>query len=157
MSSTFSGVERSRSVSSMRRTNWPPLPRARSQLYSAVLAPPMCSTPVGEGANRTLIGSDASWSPRIDGRRPRGGARAGGRARMRGDAGVQPVAPDVAADEVEARRRVRVPVAYEGRPGRVGDDPRRLPDQPGDEGPRDAEEVRRLADPRAADGRRDRG
>src|SRR5829696_6813387 len=54
INSTFSAVERSRSVSSMRRTNSPPEPRARSQLYSAVLAPPMCSTPVGDGAKRTL-------------------------------------------------------------------------------------------------------
>ena len=53
--STFSGVERSRSVSSIRSRNWPPLPRARSQLYSAVRAPPMCRAPVGEGANRTRI------------------------------------------------------------------------------------------------------
>src|SRR5215208_2709929 len=52
--STFSGVERSRSVSSMRSTSSPPWRRARSQLYSAVRAPPMCSTPVGDGAKRTL-------------------------------------------------------------------------------------------------------
>jgi len=35
----------------------PPERRARSQLYSAVLAPPMCSAPVGDGAKRTLIAS----------------------------------------------------------------------------------------------------
>ena len=34
----------------------PPRPRAKSQLYSAVLAPPMCSAPVGEGAKRTRTG-----------------------------------------------------------------------------------------------------
>ena len=39
----------------MRSTNVPPSWRARSQLYSAVRAPPMCSTPVGDGANRTLM------------------------------------------------------------------------------------------------------
>src|SRR4029453_3692822 len=89
-------------VPSIRRTTSPPLPRARSQLYSAVLAPPMCSTPVGEGAKRTLIGSDASWSPRIHGRRPRAGARAGRRARLRGDAGVQPAAGPVAPEAREA-------------------------------------------------------
>ena len=55
--STFSGVERSRSVSSMRRTIAPPHPSAASQLYSAVLAPPMWSAPVGEGAKRTFLGS----------------------------------------------------------------------------------------------------
>ena len=38
--STFSGVERSRSVSSMRSTNVPPCRRARSQLKIAVRAPP---------------------------------------------------------------------------------------------------------------------
>src|SRR5262245_30695297 len=52
--STFSGVERSLSVSSIRSTNVPPDPRARSQLYSAVRAPPTCSSPVGDGAKRTL-------------------------------------------------------------------------------------------------------
>ena len=54
---TFSGVERSRSVSSIRRTSWPPEPRARSQLYSAVLALPMCSAPVGDGGKRTRMDS----------------------------------------------------------------------------------------------------
>src|SRR5215213_10928969 len=126
MCSTFSRVERSRSVSSIRKTNSPPLPRARSQLYSAVLAPPMCSTPVGEGAKRTLIGSDASWSSRIDGRRPRAGARACRRARLRGDAGVQPVAAHVAPDALEARRRGAVPRAAQVEPGEVRDDPRGL-------------------------------
>src|SRR5918999_2255198 len=53
--STFSGVERSRSVSSMRSRKTPSCWRASSQLYSAVRAPPMCNAPVGEGANRTLI------------------------------------------------------------------------------------------------------
>ena len=48
-------------------------------------------------------------------------------------------------------------VAPEARPGQVGDDPRGLPDQPGDQGPGDAQEVGRLADPRAAHGRRDQG
>ena len=52
---TFSGVERSRSVSSMRSTSRPPSWRASSQLNSAVRAPPMCSAPVGDGANLTLI------------------------------------------------------------------------------------------------------
>ncbi len=42
-------------MSSIRSTKVPPDPRARSQLYSAVLAPPMWSTPVGLGANRTLM------------------------------------------------------------------------------------------------------
>src|SRR5436309_12530142 len=52
--STFSGVERSRSVSSMRSTSSPPACLASSQLKSAVRAPPMCSAPVGDGAKRTL-------------------------------------------------------------------------------------------------------
>src|SRR5262249_21289544 len=50
-----SRVERSASVSSMRRMNAPPCPRASSQLNSAVRALPTCSCPVGLGANRTLI------------------------------------------------------------------------------------------------------
>ena len=52
---TFAGVERSRSVSSMRSTSSPSLWRASSQLKRAVRAPPMCSAPVGDGAKRTLI------------------------------------------------------------------------------------------------------
>src|ERR1700741_3377567 len=56
--STFSGVERSRSVSSIRSTSVPPWPRASSQLYSAVRAPPMWSAPVGDGAKRTRTGSE---------------------------------------------------------------------------------------------------
>ena len=51
----FSGVERSRSVSSIRSTSSPPAWRASSQLNSAVRAPPMCSAPVGDGAKRTLM------------------------------------------------------------------------------------------------------
>jgi len=38
-----------------RRTNLPPIFLAYSQLNRAVRAPPTCSMPVGEGANRTLI------------------------------------------------------------------------------------------------------
>ncbi len=55
---TASGVERSRSVSSMRRMNWPPMRRAYSQLNSAVRTPPMCSRPVGLGAKRVMTGLD---------------------------------------------------------------------------------------------------
>src|SRR3954451_20343703 len=62
---TFSGVERSRSVSSMRRTNVPPSWRAASQLNSAVRGPPMCSAPVGEGAKRRRIAPDASFARRM--------------------------------------------------------------------------------------------
>src|SRR5829696_6982647 len=46
----------------MRRTKRRPCPRARSQLYSAVLAPPMCSTPVGEGAKRSLVDTTSTMS-----------------------------------------------------------------------------------------------
>ena len=45
-------VERSRSVSSIRRMNLPPVRRAYSQQNSAVRAPPTCSSPVGLGAKR---------------------------------------------------------------------------------------------------------
>ena len=57
MAAVFSGVDRSRSVSSMRRRNRPPRPLAKSQLKSAVRAPPMCSAPVGEGAKRVTTGA----------------------------------------------------------------------------------------------------
>ena len=50
-----SSVERSASVSSMRRTNVPSWPRASSQLKSAVRALPTCSWPVGLGAKRTRM------------------------------------------------------------------------------------------------------
>ena len=46
-------VFRSRSVSSLRKINVPPLARANSQLYNAVRAPPTWRYPVGDGANRT--------------------------------------------------------------------------------------------------------
>lgn len=36
--------------------NFPPVFRARSQLYRAVLAPPTCNDPVGDGANLTRTG-----------------------------------------------------------------------------------------------------
>src|SRR6185437_14635153 len=53
MPSTISGVERSRSVSSILRTSVPPSCRAKSQLNRAVRAPPTCKYPVGDGAKRT--------------------------------------------------------------------------------------------------------
>src|SRR6185436_18981092 len=51
-----SRVERSASVSSMRRMNVPSWPCESSQLKSAVRALPTWSCPVGLGANRTRIG-----------------------------------------------------------------------------------------------------
>ena len=56
MESMFASVERERSVSSIRRMNWPPWWRAKSQLKRAVRAPPTCRCPVGLGAKRTLTG-----------------------------------------------------------------------------------------------------
>src|SRR5213083_972018 len=55
MTCVCSSVERALSVSSMRSRNFPPSRRAKSQLKSAVLAPPTCRYPVGDGAKRTLI------------------------------------------------------------------------------------------------------
>mmetsp|Transcript_22178 Transcript_22178/g.66592 ORF Transcript_22178/g.66592 Transcript_22178/m.66592 type:complete len:139 (-) Transcript_22178:31-447(-) len=53
MLSSLSCVDRARSVSSIRSTNLPCCAwRAINQLYSAVLAPPTCSDPVGDGAKR---------------------------------------------------------------------------------------------------------
>ncbi len=57
---TASGVERSRSVSSMRIRNLPPVWRANSQLKSAARAVPMCIIPVGEGAMRVTTGGAGS-------------------------------------------------------------------------------------------------
>src|SRR6056297_2146536 len=54
-------VARSASVSSMRNTNVPPLPRACSQLYSAVRTEPTWSHPDGAGAKRTR-GADTGTS-----------------------------------------------------------------------------------------------
>ncbi len=59
IAATASGVERARSVSSIRSRKTPPFPwicwwRAYSQLNSAVRAPPICRKPVGEGAKRTV-------------------------------------------------------------------------------------------------------
>src|SRR5215467_7813009 len=53
IASMCSSVERDRSVSSMRRMNTPPWRRAKSQLNSAVRAPPTWRCPVGLGAKRT--------------------------------------------------------------------------------------------------------
>mmetsp|Transcript_15232 Transcript_15232/g.43319 ORF Transcript_15232/g.43319 Transcript_15232/m.43319 type:complete len:220 (+) Transcript_15232:1173-1832(+) len=48
-----SRVDLALSVSSTRRIIFPPMFFAKSQLKSAVLAPPTCSEPVGDGAKRT--------------------------------------------------------------------------------------------------------
>src|SRR5438270_9271633 len=58
---TASGVDLTRSVSSMRSRNLPPWCRANSQLKSAVRAPPMCRNPVGEGAKRTTTLIPRGW------------------------------------------------------------------------------------------------
>src|SRR5213592_2255457 len=55
MLSSDSFVDRSASVSSMRRISVPSLPRASSQLNSAVRALPTWSWPVGLGAKRTRM------------------------------------------------------------------------------------------------------
>src|ERR687898_2609582 len=55
MADSDARVERSTSVSSMRRMNVPPDPRASNQLNKAVRALPTCRWPVGLGAKRTRI------------------------------------------------------------------------------------------------------
>jgi hypothetical protein len=55
MASIAALVDRTLSVSSIRSRNLPPWWRAKSQLNSAVRAPPMCRNPVGEGANRVTM------------------------------------------------------------------------------------------------------
>src|SRR5580692_10127456 len=49
----YSSVTRDWSVSSIRRTNTPPVWRAKAQSYSAVLMLPTCRSPLGDGAKRT--------------------------------------------------------------------------------------------------------
>src|SRR5690606_27085292 len=56
MASIAACVERARSVSSIRSSALPPWWRAKSQLNSAVRAPPICRKPVGEGAKRATTG-----------------------------------------------------------------------------------------------------
>src|SRR5438045_4085245 len=68
IASTEACVERSRSVSSTRRTNTPLLWRANAHEYSAVRAPPTWRNPVGLGAKRVrtwlvTVWSERSWRP----------------------------------------------------------------------------------------------
>ncbi len=65
MSASDSGVERSASVSSMRRMNVPPVPRASSQLKRAVRTFPMCNCPVGLGANLTRMDESGIMSEEL--------------------------------------------------------------------------------------------
>src|SRR5215469_1084349 len=58
---TAAGVDRVRSVSSMRSRKMPPWCRAKSQLKSAVRALPMCRKPVGDGAKRTVTVIPGGW------------------------------------------------------------------------------------------------
>src|SRR3569623_3106742 len=53
--STASCDERSRSVSSMRRMNWPPVARANAHGYRAERILPRWMTPVGDGAKRVRV------------------------------------------------------------------------------------------------------
>src|SRR5262249_465852 len=57
MPCVISSLERSTSVSSIRRMKTPLCFRANSQSNRAVLAPPTCRYPVGEGAKRTRTGA----------------------------------------------------------------------------------------------------
>src|SRR4029077_13251942 len=98
MSASYSGRLRSTSVSSMRSTKTPSFWRAKSTLYSAVLAVPRCAKPVGLGAiltrTDTAISYGRVWTLTGDarahrGRRvPSGQRRAGPRARRRGRTGT---------------------------------------------------------------------
>ena len=156
----FSGVERSRSVSSMRSTSSPPTWRASSQLNSAVRAPPMCSAPVGEGANLTLIGSigsaHANRRARLARGRPAEGDRTGRRARLPRDPDLQPVAAHVAPDGLPRRGRGRVSRGDGREPDRRGADPRRLPAQLRLRRSRHPREIARVSDSLAARRSRDR-
>ena len=56
MTSTAAWVERSRSVSSMRRMKVPPCERAKAHGYSAERMLPRWMKPVGDGAKRVRTG-----------------------------------------------------------------------------------------------------
>src|SRR5215469_7258076 len=86
MTRTASSVERSRSVSSTRRMNLPPVRRAYSQLKSAVRTPPRCSIPVGLGAKRVTTVMQAV---------PRAWGRACYQARPRCAAGGAVLSPGI--------------------------------------------------------------
>src|SRR5579863_1206307 len=75
IASTASGVDRSRSVSSMRNRKLPPVWRAYSQLKSAARAVPMCIMPVGEGAMRVTTGELGSGIARPSANGRAAGAR----------------------------------------------------------------------------------
>src|SRR3954454_7135225 len=91
-----SAVDRSRSVSSMRRMNLPPFFRANKKLCSAVRILPTCSRPVGDGAKRvttlTVLRSSGHLHVRT------GVEEVGDR--------VAPVAPEVTAADLHAGRRL---------------------------------------------------
>ena len=104
MLASDSRVDRSASVSSMRRMNVPPWPRASSQLKSAVRALPTCSWPVGLGANRTRMTARHRW---LHGRRAqqRDGVR---RDRLAAADGVDALV-GLALDADAIDRRCRAP------------------------------------------------
>src|SRR5438046_691869 len=112
-----SRVDRSTSVSSMRRINAPPRPRARSQLKSAVRALPTWRCPVGLGANLTRM----KWL-RADGAEQRDGVRRDRLAAADGVDALVRLAFDADAAGVDAAR---------GRPAPSG------PARPGAARPRD--------------------
>ena len=119
-------VERATSVSSMRRTNVPPAPRASSQLKSAVRALPTCSCPVGLGAKRTRItGSEVIVRRDRESARPRG-RRSPRRARSESTPSlVLPLTLTCGGVDAERARQVRahrVDVRRELRPLRDDDD-----------------------------------
>src|SRR5436190_16605315 len=57
IAASYSGRQRVRSMSSMRRMQRPPASRAASQAVRAENAWPRCSQPVGEGAKRVTKGA----------------------------------------------------------------------------------------------------
>ena len=65
--SSLSRVLRAASVSSTRSTSLPPTCLAKSQLKSAVRAPPTCRLPVGDGAKRTRTSRPSVSAPAVFG------------------------------------------------------------------------------------------
>jgi hypothetical protein len=128
---SHSSLERSGSVSSTRSRNCPPRRRARAQLNRAVRAPPMCSGPVGLGANRTRTVTGDSWE--LGGRGPRRSAgMLGGGAHESSGPGGEPRR----VRRPRGRGKRGVPRSWRAHPRARGADSAGLLDSPGSQNPR---------------------
>ena len=138
--STFSGVERSRSVSSIRSTSAPPAaPREEPVVECRARAADVQDTGRrrGEADSRGLVHHVADRRACFHSGRPGQRGRARRRVEVRRDPDLQPEPADVAPDTVLGRRLRRISRGDRGVADRLGDDPRRLPDQLREQGARD--------------------